>query len=145
MSESKETPKDIIAKLKRTEATTGRSGAIPRMPKQMMLDIGDLAEKNPDKHFRWVNKADKNKVLSRKMEGYTELPVSEGGKSLGDEMVLMVQPRELYEQRLARHKEENERRLNSHVAEWQGQAEAAARTLRDQYGIKVKPEQLTRL
>lgn len=145
MSDSKETPAQIIAKLKRTEATTGRSGAIPRMPKQMLLDVGDLPEKHPDKHLRWVNKSDKNKILSRKMEGYTELPVSEGGKSLGDEMVLMAQPRELYEQRVARQKEENQRRLNSHVAEWQGQAEAAARTLRDQYGIKVNPEQLTRL
>jgi DNA-binding transcriptional MocR family regulator len=142
---SGETPAQALARLKQQEATTGRSGAIPRMPKEMMFDASDVEAKHPDKHFRWLNMADKNKMASRKVEGYTILPESEGGRKLGDDMVLASIPREQFEQRVARQREENDRRLNSHTKEWSEQAESAARILRDQYGIKVSPEKLTRL
>jgi len=148
MSDEKKTgesPAKILADLKRVEATTGRSGAIPRMPKEMMFDATAVEARHPDKHLRWLNMSDKNKMASRKAEGYTILPESEGGQKIGDEMVLASIPRAQYEQRLARQEEENDRRLNAHTAEWEGQAEAMARTLRDNYGIKVSPEKLTRL
>jgi hypothetical protein len=143
--DTKETPAQVLARLKQQEATTGRSGAIPRMPKEIMFDASEAEARHPDKHLRWLNLADKNKMASRKAEGYTILPESEGGQKLGDEMVLAAIPKEQYEQRVAHQAAENERRLNSHTKEWAEQAEGAARILRDQYGIKVSPEKLTRL
>lgn len=137
-------PGDLLKKLERQEATTGRSGAIPRMPKQMMLDASDVAAKRPDKHLRWVSLKDENKVPMRKLEGYSVVPEKDGGRAIGSEYVLMEVPREVVEERVARQKAEHERRLNQHNAEWQQQAEAVARELRDKHGIRVSPEQLIR-
>lgn len=135
---------EVLAKLKRQEETSGRSGAVPLTPKQTMLDASEVQTKHPDKHLRWVSMRDANKVATRKAEGYTVLPVAEGGKTLGDEMVLMAIPRELYEQRVARQDAENKRRLSQHTKEWESLAENTARMLRDKHGINVSPEQLTR-
>lgn len=140
-----ETTSEVLARLKRQEKTTGRAGAVPRMPKELMLDASEVAAQHPDRHFRWLNKVDKNKMSSRKADGYTILPESEGGRSLGDDMVLAYIPKEQAEQRVAQQNQENDRRLNSHNTEWAQQAEATARMLQDQYGIKVSPEKLTRL
>lgn len=151
MSETPETPKpagaspaEILANLKRQEATSGRSGAIPRMPKQHMLDASEVQAKKPEKHLRWVSLKDSNKVPTRKHEGYVVVPEKDGGRTLGDEYVLMEIPKERYEQRLAQQREENDRRLNQHDKEWQQQAEAVARELRDKHGIRIKPEHLTK-
>lgn len=137
-----DTPAQLLKKMEREEATTGRSGAIPRMPKQMMLDASDVAAKKPDKHLRWVSLKDDNKVPMRKLEGYSVVPEKEGGRTIGNEYVLMEVPREIMEERVARQRAEHERRLNQHNAEWQQQAESIARELRDRHGIRVSPEHL---
>lgn len=143
MSETPDTPKDLLAKLKQQEAREV-GGAASRLPKQMMLDASDVAAKHPDKHLRWVSMKDSNKMASRKLEGYVAIPVTEGGRTLGDSLVLMGIPKAAYEQRVARQKQENARRLNQHDADWENLAEGVARELRDKHGIKVDARQLTR-
>ncbi len=140
-----ESTADVLARLKRQEETTGRSGAVPMMPKQMMLDAREVEAKHPDKRIRWVSLSDKNKMASRKAEGYSVLDEKDGGRKIGDEMVLMSMPREIYEQRVARQREENERRMNAHQGEWGAQMEAAARDLQDRFGIRVSADQLSKL
>lgn len=139
-----ETAKEALERLKREEKITGRSGAVPLTPKQQMLDASEVQSAMPDKHVRWVTLRDPNKMAQRKAEGYTILPPTEGGKSIGDELVLMAIPRDLYEQRVARQDAENRRRLNQHNREWEALAENQARILRDKHGITVSPEQLMR-
>lgn len=134
---------EVLERLKRQEAKEV-GGAPTRMPKQMMLDASDVAAKHPDKHLRWVSLKDDNKLASRKMEGYVALNEKEGGKTLGNELVLMGLPKQLYEQRVARQNAENERRLSQHTKEWENLAESAARELRDRHGIRVDSRDLLR-
>ena len=138
-----DTATEVLAKLQRQEAKEV-SGAPSRTPKQMMLDASEAKEQNPDKHLRWVSLKDTNKLTSRKAEGYVAIDEEKGGKALGDELVLMGMPKELYEQRLARQKEEAARRISQHNKDWENLAEATARELRDKHGLKVDAKNLMR-
>ncbi len=140
-----DTAAQVSEKLARQEATTGRSGAIPRMPKQMMLDASEAKEKNPNMHLRWVTLRDPNKVASRKLDGYVEIAAKDGGKRIGDEMVLMGLPKDQYEQRRAQLDLESRRRLVQHQKQWEDEAEGMAKMLRDKHGITVTAEQLMRV
>src|SRR5512138_58264 len=87
---------NLIKKLSRQEETTN-PGANVLTPKQELLNARDVQEKHPDKRVRWVSLRDAQKVESRKMEGYKIIPSEEGGRRLGDDLVLMEIPREIYE------------------------------------------------
>lgn len=138
-----ETTGDLLNKLKRQEEKEV-PGAPSRTPKQALLDASSVQAKHPDKYIRWVSLRDSNKIAIRQAEGYTVLPESEGGKRLGDELVLMAAPKKVHEQRVARQEEENNRRLNMHNADWEQLAESIAKTLRDQHGIKIDARTLMR-
>lgn len=127
---------DDLKKLRETEGKIV-PGANVLTPRESMLDASDVQEKHPDKHLRWVNIRDRQKAESRRLEGYVRLPSDEGGRHLGDELALMGVPREVHERKVAAIKKANEERLNSHRDEMQAMAESVAKSLRDNYGIKV--------
>lgn len=129
-------------KLKQVEATT-ISGAPSRTPKGQLLDASSTAEKvGPEKHIRWLNLKDPNKVASRQMEGYVRVSESEGGRNLGDEMATFAIPRERYDARVSAEKAEGERRLVSHKTDMERLAENTAKVLKDKHGISVDPRRL---
>lgn len=137
------TIKDEIKKLERIEAVTA-PGAYVRQPKNAMLDARDVQARHPDKHIRWLSRRNADKMVSRKLEGYEVLSEKDGGRSLGDSMVLAAIPRAKYEARVAAEQAENARRLQRHKPEWEKMADNMARQLRDNHGIDIDPERLTR-
>ena len=91
-----------LEQLTQVEKKTGRSGLIPRTPKQLMLNA-DSITKNPansHRHFRWVNVASTDKAMNSTLNGYTQWkengePVNRGN------LQLWSCPREMYEERRA--------------------------------------------
>lgn len=137
-----DTVKDIAEKLKRQEEITV-PGAFTRTPKAQMLDASSTQEAvGPDKHVRWLNLKDGNKVAVRQMEGYVRVPESEGGKALGDEMATFAIDRKRHDARVSAQQEENTRRLASHKTDMEKVAESTARILRDKYNISVDARRL---
>lgn len=134
------TAKEQLDALNRVEAKT-IPGAPVRTPKETMLDARDLEVKEPDKHFRWVNITDPNKVQTRLLEGYERVPESEGGRSLSD-VALFKQPREKFDERKAREAKLTREREHAHVHEVEQAVEGVARFLRDRYGIRVDPNRM---
>ena len=133
---------DITDKLKH-QADLVYSGAASRAPLANIMDASDVAVKlGPEKHLRWVNIKDVNKVALRKTMGYERVSEADGGRVLGDEMALFVVPTAMHERAVKEQKEENVRRLSSHKTEMQQVAENTARILRDKYGVNVKAERL---
>jgi hypothetical protein len=134
--------KEMRAALAREEAKTGNSGAIPRTPKQLMLDARDVEAKNPDKYVRWVNVRDPQKAQGRIMDGYEVMTEEAGGRSLGGSLKLMAIPRERHLERIAANKAAHKLRLQAHKTEMQQLAEGIARELRDKHGINVDAERI---
>ena len=133
--------KEMQDKLKRLEETSGRSGAISRTPKQMMLDARELEQKDPEHHYRFVSSRDPQKVQGRIMEGYAKVPESEGGRDLGG-LILMKIPRRQYESRVANETRITKERLSAHTKEMRTAAESVAKELRDKHGISVPMERI---
>lgn len=117
-------------------------GANVLTPRESMLDARDVEAQHPDKHLRWVNIRDRQKAESRKLEGYTRLAPSEGGRALGDELALMSISKERAEEKIERIKADNEARLSSHRSEMESMAESVARQMRDRHGISVDPSRI---
>lgn len=126
--------------LDRLERTTGSSGAVPLGPKAAML-ASDLPEKNPDKHYRWVNVKNPEKAMGRIAEGFTKVAEGEGGRNLGG-LALFEIPRSKYDERIARQDKLAKDRLNMHKDQAHQMAESLSRELRDKHGIKVDPRRL---
>lgn len=133
---------EMQAALSREEAKTGRSGAIPNTPKARLLDASDVQAKKPEKHFRWLNQKNSDKMMMRtEVEGYERVPVAEGGREVGN-LVLGQIDKDKYLARKAREERENQQRLKSHEADVQREAEGVARHLRDKHGINVRAEDI---
>lgn len=130
--------KALKEELKREEAKTGPSGAMPNAPTGQILDASGASAANPDKRFRWVSA---NKAMRRQVEGYVRVPEVEGGKQVGN-LILMALPREVYDARVAAVKRLNAERLKSHVREMEEAAEGLAKYLRDEKGINVRAEDI---
>lgn len=122
--------------LDRQERTTGSSGAISLEPKQSLFRADDLVKDNPDKKFRWVNVGVPEKVQGRQAQGYSRVPVAEGGRQVGN-LALFETSRQAYEERVAQHAKLNQDRLSAHKTEVEKAAESIARELRDRHGIKA--------
>jgi len=105
-------------------------GAPSRTPKQRMLDTKELQEKDPDHHYRFVNIKDPNKASQRIEEGYTRVPVEEGGRNLGDEFTLMKIPRSKYEWRIKGQERRNMELLTQHEREVEAVADQLLAQLR---------------
>ena len=135
---------ELEAEIKRLNELEAKTvpGARPRTPRAMMLDASEQEAKDPDNYYRFVNLRDKERLATRVQDGFTKVPDSEGGKTLGDEYALMRQSqakhREHLEQRdaLTRHRE------SAHVREMENAAESVSKMLRDQHGIKVDPRHI---
>lgn len=130
-----------MKKLDSLERTTGPSGAVPNTPKAQLLDASEAQALNPDKHLRWVNVGNKEKAEMRQHTGYKRVPVSEGGRQVGN-LALFEISREEYDRRVSNLREMNTRRLNAHKAEVEQLAENIARELRDRHGISVNAERI---
>jgi len=151
-AQPKETPSkaEVIAKiqamkaeLKRLEASTGSSGAVPNTPSAMILDANGVQASHPEKRLRWVSV---NKAQRRQMEGYVRVPESELPEGFGTaargNLILMMLPREKYEERVAEIKKRTQERLTMHVKEMENEAEALSKYLRDNRGIKMSAEEI---
>lgn len=141
-SDRKQELDQMISKADRLERTTGRSGAIPMTPKADLLNTDEIQEAHPDKHFRFVNVSDDQKVQSRAAQGYKRVPSAEGGKVLGKNLALFAQDKAIHEERVAAVKQLNKERLESHRSEVEQVVEAVARELRDRHGIQVDAKRL---
>lgn len=138
--DSKEQLKEFAKKLGRVEAKT-HAGARSRQPKQSLLDASDVQAQHPDKKIRWSSLANPDKMEIRKHEGYERLPVSEGGRQVGNN-VLMALSKEDYDHRVAEQKKVNEQRLKQHNREVEEMAEQVAKVLRDQHGKSVSADDI---
>lgn len=134
-------PKEMLDKVKRVEETNLIGGNL-LTPKQHLLDASDVQSAHPDKRVRFVSLRDPMKVSSRKAEGYSIVPSEEGGRRLGEELVLMEIPRERYEAKVKHIEKLNAERLKQHNREMEQTAEAVARILRDKHGIDVSTERI---
>lgn len=141
-SDRKQELDQMISKADRLERTTGRSGAIPMTPKADLLNTDELQEEQPDKHFRFVNVSDDQKVQTREAQGYNRVPSAEGGKMLGKNLALFSQDKVVHEERVEAVKQLNKERLESHRSEVEQAAESVARELRDRHGIQIDAERL---
>lgn len=133
---------DRIAKNLQRQEETSTAGANVLTPKQQLLDAREVEKQNPDRRVRWVSLKNPDKMLSRKMEGFEILPEDKGGRRLGDNLVLMSQPRERYEQRVKAQEKLAKQRLNQHRDEMRNLAEGLAKQLRDRHGIDIDVDRL---
>lgn len=138
---TKPSVKEMQEQLDKIERTTGPSGAIPMMPKQMLLDASEVQEKKEDRRLRWVNVGNAEKAQARQAQGYVRVPVAEGGRQVGN-LALFELPREEYERRVAAQRKLNKDRLSAHKAEAEQMAENIARELRDRHGISIDAERI---
>lgn len=118
------------------------SGAPELTPKEVMLDISDLAAEHPDRHFRWVNIKAPGNADRRRLAGYIRLPEADGGRELGGELAIFVTTKRLHDHRVEEIKKMNKQRLQAHRAEVENAVEAVARELRDKYGLKLDADRI---
>ncbi len=122
-------------------------GALSRTPKQAMINAKGLEDENPDKHYRYLSTANKDRMpLRTHAEGYRPVSEEEAEKAgvnarLGN-LILAEQPRKVHDQRVAAQNAENERRLKAHETSMEQVAESVARTLRDKHGMSIDAERL---
>lgn len=117
------------------------SGAAPAATATMMLDMTEAERLHPEKKIRWVSLRNEQKAQMRQASGYVRLSAEEGGRQVGN-LVLMALPRAEYERRIAEIKKINQDRLTIHNKEAEGIAEGLARELRDKHHIDVSAEQI---
>lgn len=108
---SPETAGDVLKRLDRYERTHGRSGAIPRASKQMMLQ--EMAERGQaaageDRHIRGVNIGSTDKAMNAMLLGYETVRDEKGDPIVRGNIQVMSCPREVYEER-----EEDRRELTA--------------------------------
>lgn len=132
---------EILKDLSTLEAKT-TYGAPVMAPKQLMMNASDVEAKHPDLKLRWVNIKDPQKAAARMLQGYRRLTAEEGGRQLGDEAALFGIPRRQYDAMVEHNRQLHEARLSAHKTEVQNAAEAVARQLRDQYGVKIDAERI---
>lgn len=135
--------KEMREALKRAEAKTGSSGAMPQSPSAMILDAEDVKEMHPDSRLRWVSIT---KAARRLAMGYVRIPEAELPQGFGPaqkgQLILMKLPREVYEQRVEEIKRVTRERLTAHNREAEEVAEGLAKMARDQYGVSLRAEDI---
>jgi len=134
--------KELAAELQRREKKEGSTGAVPNSPKGQLFDASDVKAKKTDKHLRWVNLKNPDKVTTRIAEGYRRVADSEDGRHLGTDYALFEMSKEQYETRLAAKEERDRQRQNAYKSEFEAVVEAVAKDLRDNHGISITSKQL---
>lgn len=123
------------------QAEMAHSGAASNATATMLLDKTDAERLNPGKRLRWVSIRNAQKAAMRQATGYERVPAEEGGRQVGD-LILMRLPGEEHAKRVHAIKELTQARLDAHNKESEQIAEGLARELRDRHGIKIRPEDL---
>lgn len=111
-------------------------GAPSRLPRGLVLDIGDLPSRYPDRHFRWVNIDAPGKAASAIAMGYTRTPNSEGGKQVGD-LALFHTSQDNRATRVAERELQNNRAVESHKAELRNLAEKVVEEIYNKTGKDI--------
>lgn len=121
-------------------------GLRSRSAKSQLLDTTKYDRAHPAWHHRFVNIKNPDKMSERLADGFVEVPRPDPkatspsadayGVRLGDDYVLMRQPRAYYQARVRQQDELTRARERAHVDEVQGVAEAVIRQLRGQ-GFKI--------
>lgn len=138
--------RQLASALDRAERTTGRSGAVPRAPKQRMYNTDKLKEANPDKHYRYVNVGDEEKAQARIDDGYVAVSEDVADKhgvrtEIGNTR-LMELPREVADARRRELAELTNSRLKAHERDVREVVEGVAKELRDKHGLRIPVERL---
>lgn len=130
-------------RLARLEAKT-QPGAETLVSKGILLDPREAKAHPANKGFklRWVNTTLAEKVQARMLEGYEKVPAAEGGKTLGNEYVLMRIPEEKADAKRRALKEKGRVWLAAHKNDMQRQAAEVAKILQEQYGFGAKEAQI---
>lgn len=132
---SNPTVQEIAKKLNRVEETTV-VGVASLTPKQSLIDASAVQKQHSNSRVRWVSLRDPQKIESRKAEGYTIVPADQGGRRLGDALVLMEIPRAQYDAKIKQQEAMNKARLHQHKDEMQRVVESVVKQMRDR-GIDV--------
>src|SRR3970040_172937 len=95
-----------LENLQRIERTTGRSGAVPRTPKQIMLDSAkEFKDANPSRHFRWVNVGNTDKAMNSTLNRYKQFKDPKSGDAIQrGNLQLWSCPVEMFDERDAERK-----------------------------------------
>lgn len=138
--------KELQQRLREKEAKDV-SGAASLTPKQVMLDQREIAELNPDYHYRLVNTTDPNKAKIRRRQGYVPVSDEEAtaagvDNAIGTELRMMKIPREKHDKRVREIDELHKNRLAAHKTEVQSAAESIVRELKDKHGLDVPLDRL---
>lgn len=134
--------KEIVDAVARQERTTGGSGAVPNALKGDLLDLSDLQAKHPDKHLRWCNVNNPPGMANHAKKGRTRLAQSDGGRQMGN-LAVFEMPIERYKQNAREDKQRRDAFLETAKRrDFDQEADAIARYLRDNHGIKINPERL---
>lgn len=111
-------------------------GAPSRLPRGLVLDIGDLPSKYPDRHFRWVNIEAPGKAASALAMGYTRTSASEGGRQVGD-LALFHTSQDNRAKRVADRELHNNQLVEAHKSEIRAAAERVVKEVYDRTGKDI--------
>lgn len=119
-------------------------GADTLVSKGILLDPREALAHPANKGFklRWVNTTLTEKVQARQLEGYEKVPAAEGGKTLGNEYVLMRIPEEKADRKRRALKEKGRVWLAAHKNQMEQQAAEVAKILQEKYGFGAKEAQI---
>lgn len=125
-------------------------GARVLTPKQRLMDFTALEDRNPDRHYRWVNVANEAKAEQRRTEGYVavsdeDVKGTNVRNRLGNEFVLMSIPKSQAEARVRRQEKLSRDRMGSMQAEMRAMAEQLSEQYSDRLGRRVDPEEILQL
>jgi hypothetical protein len=111
-------------------------GAPTHQPRGLMLDLGDLPSKYPDRHFRWVNIEAPGKAAAAQAVGYTRLSTGEGGKQIGDLALFWTSQENRY-QRVAQQDTQNRDKIEAYKNEIRAAAEKVVQEIYDRTGKDI--------
>jgi hypothetical protein len=110
-SSSSESAGEVLKRLDQLERTTGRSGAVSRTPKGMMLDMPAAKYQTPDNHLRWVNISQTDKATNAVEMGYSPVKDEKGDMVTTGNLQLWSCPKDYYEDRAAMRREQTAEKL----------------------------------
>lgn len=111
-------------------------GAPIRLPRGLVLDLGDLPSQYPDRHFRWVNVDAPGKAASAIALGYTRVPPSEGGKQIGD-LALFYTSQDRRAERVGEQNAANQKAIESYKNEIRTLAEKVVEEIYNKTGKDI--------
>lgn len=136
---------DLNVQIKQAEIVEAKTvpGATTLALRSSMIDESELEKQNPQYKYRYINTRDPQKVLSWKQKGYEIVPADQGGRRLGDEMILVRTSRENHEAHRKRIADLGKARLEAHKTEFNQTVEAVVKELKDR-GYDIDARKITK-